>query len=79
MRVDEIPALLDDYRTATRNALVAGFEDVQIHAANGYLIDQFLRDNSNHRTDAYGGSIENRRLLREVTEAAADIAGAGRV
>ncbi|WP_419729790.1 alkene reductase [Lichenicola sp.] len=80
LRVDEIPALLDDYRHATRNALAAGFEGVQIHAANGYLIDQFLRDNSNHRDDEYGGSIENRiRLLREVTQAASEVAGADRV
>ncbi len=75
----EIPALLDDYRRATRNALKAGFDGVQIHAANGYLIDQFLRDNSNMRTDQYGGSIENRiRLLREVAQAVIEVAGAGR-
>ncbi len=77
--LDEIPPLLEDYRQATRNALEAGFDGVQIHAANGYLIDQFLRDNSNHRTDGYGGSIANRvRLLREVTEAVAGVAGADR-
>ena len=77
--LDEIPALLDDYRQATRNALEAGFDGVQIHAANGYLIDQFLRDNSNHRGDEYGGSVANRvRLLAEVTEAVAGIAGADR-
>jgi N-ethylmaleimide reductase len=77
--ISEIPGLLDDYRNATRNALAAGFDGVQIHAANGYLIDQFLRDNSNLRTDAYGGSIENRiRLLREVTQAVAEVAGADR-
>nr|WP_321985602.1 alkene reductase [uncultured Lichenicoccus sp.] len=75
----EIPRLLEDYRIAARNALAAGFDGVQIHAANGYLIDQFLRDNSNLRTDAYGGSIENRvRLLREVTEAVAGVVGADR-
>ncbi|MET0290805.1 MAG: alkene reductase [Steroidobacteraceae bacterium] len=80
LRIDEIPALLEDYRNATRNALAAGFDGVQIHAANGYLIDQFLRDGANHRDDAYGGSIENRvRLLREVTAAAIEIAGADRV
>lgn len=79
LRTDEMPGLLDDYRKATRNALAAGFDGVQIHAANGYLIDQFLRDGSNHRTDEYGGSIENRiRLLREVTQAVADTAGADR-
>lgn len=79
LEADEIPALLDDYRHATRNALAAGFDGVQIHAANGYLIDQFLRDGTNLRTDSYGGSVENRvRLLREVTEAVAGVAGADR-
>jgi len=79
LALDEIPALLDDYETATRNALAAGFDGVQIHAANGYLIDQFLRDNANFRDDVYGGSIENRtRLLREVTERVISVAGAGR-
>ena len=75
----EIPRLIEDYVLATRNAIAAGFDGVQIHAANGYLIDQFLRDGSNHRDDAYGGSPENRvRLLREVTEAVAAMAGADR-
>ena len=79
LRVDEIPALLEDYRTAARHAMQAGFDGVQIHAANGYLIDQFLRDNTNHRDDPYGGHIENRiRLLREVTQAVADTVGADR-
>ncbi|MDO7841373.1 alkene reductase [Sphingomonas immobilis] len=79
LRLDEIPGLLDDYETATRNALAAGFDGVQIHAANGYLIDQFLRDNANFRDDIYGGSVENRtRLLREVTERVISVAGAGR-
>ncbi len=77
--LDEIPRILEDYRRATRNALAAGFDGVQVHAANGYLIDQFLRDNANHRTDAYGGAPENRiRLLREVTEAVVGVAGADR-
>ncbi len=76
---DEIPALLDDYERATRNALAAGFDGVQIHAANGYLIDQFLRDNANFRDDRYGGAPENRiRLLREVAERVVSVAGAGR-
>src|SRR3546814_5056729 len=67
--VAEIPRLLDDYARATRNALAAGFDGVQLHAANGYLIDQFLRDGANFRTDRYGGSPENRfRLLLEVVE-----------
>ena len=75
----EIPRIIADYVRAAQNALVAGFDGVQIHAANGYLIDQFLRDNTNARTDAYGGSIENRvRLLREVTQAVADAVGADR-
>ena len=75
----EIPRLLDDYRRAAANAIKAGFDGVQLHAANGYLIDQFLRDNSNFRDDAYGGPIENRiRLLDEVTRAIADVAGADR-
>ncbi len=79
LRLDEIPGLLEDYRVAARNAIAAGFDGVQIHAANGYLIDQFLRDNSNFRDDAYGGSVDNRvRLLREVTQAVADTVGADR-
>lgn len=77
--IAEIPRLLNDYERAARNALAAGFDGVQIHAANGYLIDQFLRDNSNFREDAYGGAPENRfRLLREVTERVASVAGADR-
>lgn len=79
LRIDEIPALLESYRAATRNALTAGFDGVQIHSANGYLLDQFLRDATNLREDEYGGSIENRiRLLREVTLAVTEIAGAER-
>ncbi|MBO9375672.1 alkene reductase [Sphingomonas histidinilytica] len=79
LRIDEVPALLADYAQAARNAIAAGFDGVQIHAANGYLIDQFLRDSSNHRTDIYGGSIENRtRLLGEVTRAVVDAVGAER-
>jgi N-ethylmaleimide reductase len=77
--LDEIPRLIADYVHAAKNAIAAGFDGVQIHSANGYLIDQFLRDNSNFRTDSYGGSIENRiRLLREVTQAVADAIGAER-
>jgi 2,4-dienoyl-CoA reductase-like NADH-dependent reductase (Old Yellow Enzyme family) len=75
----EIPRLIEDYRRAAANARRAGFDGVQLHAANGYLIDQFLRDNSNFRDDAYGGPIENRiRLLTEVTGAIADEIGADR-
>ncbi|GAA3694814.1 alkene reductase [Sphingomonas cynarae] len=80
LELNEIPRLLDDYELATRNALAAGFDGVQIHAANGYLIDEFLRDGANHREDAYGGSPENRiRLLREVAERVISVAGADRV
>jgi 2,4-dienoyl-CoA reductase-like NADH-dependent reductase (Old Yellow Enzyme family) len=79
LRLEEIPGLIEDYRKAARNALAAGFDGVQLHAANGYLIDQFLRDGTNQRTDAYGGSIENRiRLLKEVTQALVEIVGANR-
>lgn len=77
--LDEIPRLIADYVHAAKNAMTAGFDGVQIHSANGYLIDQFLRDNSNFREDQYGGSIENRiRLLGEITQAVADAVGADR-
>ncbi len=70
LTLDEIPGLIKDYVTATKNAKAAGFDGVEIHAANGYLLDQFLRDGSNKRSDNYGGSIENRlRLLEEVVNA----------
>jgi 2,4-dienoyl-CoA reductase-like NADH-dependent reductase (Old Yellow Enzyme family) len=79
LQLDEIPRVIADYVHAAKNAIRAGFDGVQIHSANGYLIDQFLRDNTNFRTDAYGGPIENRiRLLREVTQAVADAVGADR-
>jgi N-ethylmaleimide reductase len=79
IELDEMPTLIESYRRAAANALEAGFDGVELHAANGYLIDQFLRDKSNHRTDAYGGSIENRtRLLFEVAQAVAAEVGAGR-
>ncbi len=74
LSVEEIAAIVEDFRRATRNARAAGFDGVEIHGANGYLLDQFLRDGSNQRTDAYGGSIENRaRLLLEVTEAVCQV------
>ena len=74
--LDDIARVLDDYERAARNALAAGFDGVQVHAANGYLIDEFLRASSNHRDDDYGRPIENRvRFLREVTERV--IAGVG--
>ena len=78
--LDEIPGLLDDYARAAHNAIRAGFDGVQLHAANGYLIDQFLRDATNRRDDRYGGPIENRiRLLSEATQALIDAVGADRV
>ena len=75
----EIPGIVADYRRAAKNAIDAGFDGIEVHAANGYLIDQFLRADSNHRTDAYGGSIENRsRLLKEVMHAVSQEIGGGR-
>lgn len=80
LETDEIPALIDDYRRAAENAKTAGFDGVEVHSANGYLIDQFLRDGSNHRTDQYGGSIANRvRLLIEVVAAVSKVWGAEQV
>lgn len=77
--IAEIPGILDDYARAADNARKAGFDGVQIHAANGYLIDQFLRDGANQRSDAYGGSVDNRiRLLSEVTERVIAAIGADR-
>lgn len=76
----ELPAIINDYTHAAQCALDAGFDGVEIHAANGYLLDQFLRDGTNTRTDNYGGSIENRvRLLLEVTAAVVAVAGADKV
>jgi N-ethylmaleimide reductase len=80
LATDEIPEIVERYRSATQNALAAGFDGVEIHAANGYLIEQFLRDSANKRTDAYGGSRENRaRLLLDVTEAVVGVCGGDRV
>ncbi|ANQ85843.1 glycerol trinitrate reductase [Azoarcus olearius] len=77
--IEELPGIVEDYRRAARAAIEAGFDGVEVHAANGYLIDQFLRAGSNKRTDAYGGSIENRtRLLVEVMEAITAEIGASR-
>jgi len=77
---NEIPRYVDMFRLAARNAQLAGFDGVQIHGAHGYLIDNFLRDGVNRRTDAYGGSVENRgRFLLEVTDAAISVWGAERV
>ena len=77
---EEMLDIVEQFRVAARNALLAGFDGVEIHGANGYLLDQFLRDGSNRRTDAYGGSVVNRiRLLLQVTEGVADVWGADRV
>jgi len=77
---DEIQDIAAQYVTAARNALQAGFDGVEVHAANGYLIDQFLRDGSNQRTDEYGGSLENRcRFLREVLQSVCEAVGTERV
>lgn len=79
LEIPEIAGIVEDYRKAARAAIDVGFDGVEIHAANGYLLDQFLRSGSNHRTDAYGGSIENRaRFLFEVVNAITSEIGAGR-
>ncbi len=76
----EIPGIVEDYLQAAKNAKLADFDGVEIHGANGYLLDQFLQDGTNRRNDTYGGPIENRaRLLLEVTDAAISVWGAGRV
>jgi len=80
LELAELPGIVAAYQQAAENADAAGFDGVEIHAANGYLLDQFLRDGSNQRQDAYGGTVENRsRLLLEVTQAVVDALGAGRV
>ncbi|WP_341711016.1 alkene reductase, partial [Erythrobacter sp.] len=80
LSVEEIARVVEDYRHAAENAKKAGFDGVQLHGANGYLVDQFLRDKTNLRTDEYGGSPENRtRFLREVLTALVDVWGADRV
>jgi len=80
LEITEIPGLIAQYRQAAENALAAGFDGVEIHSANGYLLDQFLQDGTNHRTDEYGGSTANRaRLLLEVTEAVTKVWGSDRV
>jgi len=79
LELTEMPGIVADYRRAAKNAIDAGFDGIEVHAANGYLIDQFLRADSNHRTDAYGGGIENRtRLLKEVMLAVSQEIGGGR-
>jgi N-ethylmaleimide reductase len=80
LETSEIPGVIDAYRQAARNALKAGFDGVEIHGANGYLIEQFLQSHTNLRTDQYGGSIENRaRFLMEVTQAVVEVWGTDRV
>lgn len=80
LETDEIPGIVEAYRKGAENAKAAGFDGVEIHAANGYLLDQFLQDSTNRRSDRYGGSLENRaRLLLEVTDAAISVWGVGRV
>jgi N-ethylmaleimide reductase len=80
LEIAEIPGIVEDYRRAAQNALEAGFDGVEIHGANGYLLDQFLQDGTNQRTDEYGGSVENRsRFLLEVTEAVTGVWGGDRV
>ncbi|GLT47562.1 hypothetical protein SLA2020_229790 [Shorea laevis] len=80
LRTDEIPGIVNDFRLAARNAIEAGFDGVEIHGANGYLLDQFMKDQVNDRTDEYGGSLENRcRLPLEVVEAVANEIGPDRV
>jgi 2,4-dienoyl-CoA reductase-like NADH-dependent reductase (Old Yellow Enzyme family) len=80
LETSEIPGIVEGFRKGAENAKQAGFDGVEIHGANGYLLDQFLQDGSNHRTDEYGGSIENRaRLMLEVADAVISVWGAKRV
>jgi N-ethylmaleimide reductase len=80
LEIAEISEIIEQYGSAARNALAAGFDGVEIHAANGYLIEQFLRDSTNHRTDAYGGTVKKRaRFLLEVVHAVVSACGPGRV
>ncbi|MCP3143511.1 alkene reductase [Pyxidicoccus xibeiensis] len=80
LALEELPGLVQYFAEAARRAKEAGFDGVEVHGANGYLLDQFLRDGSNHRTDAYGGTVEKRaRLLLEATEAVIGVLGADRV
>jgi N-ethylmaleimide reductase len=80
LELDEIPGIIDDFRRGAANAVAAGFDGVEVHGANGYLLDQFSKDGANTRTDVYGGSIENRaRLTLEVAAAVAAEVGANRV
>jgi len=80
LETDEVPGVVEEFARGAANAKAAGFDGVELHGANGYLVDQFLRDGTNRRTDRYGGGVENRtRFLLEVTRAARDVWGPGRV
>ena len=80
LETSEVPRIVDDYRQAAQRAKLAGFDGVELHSANGYLIDEFLQSKTNHRTDQYGGSVENRyRFLNEVVEAVTSVWPADRV
>jgi N-ethylmaleimide reductase len=80
LQTEEIPSVVEDYRKAAERAKVAGFDGIEVHGANGYLIDQFLQSKTNHRSDRYGGSLENRfQFLKEVTEAVLTVWPANRV
>lgn len=80
LEIDEIAAIVEEFRQGAQNAKAAGFDGVEVHGANGYLLDQFLEDGTNQRTDRYGGSVENRaRLLLEVVDAVTQVWGSDRV
>ncbi len=80
LTIEEISGIVEDFRIAAARAKAAGFDGVELHGANGYLVDQFIQDGTNRRTDAYGGSLENRtRFLRECLEALINVFGPGRV
>jgi 2,4-dienoyl-CoA reductase-like NADH-dependent reductase (Old Yellow Enzyme family) len=80
LEISEVAGVVEAFRKGAQNAKAASFDGVEIHGANGYLLDQFLQDKTNHRTDRYGGSLENRaRLMLEITDACCEIWGAGRV
>ena len=80
IKIEEIPGIIEEFRVAAQRAKDAGFDGVELHGANGYLVDQFIQDGTNKRTDAYGGPIENRvRFLREAVEALISVWGADRV
>jgi 2,4-dienoyl-CoA reductase-like NADH-dependent reductase (Old Yellow Enzyme family) len=80
LTTEEVKGVVEQFRRGAQNARAAGFDGVELHGANGYLLDQFLQDGTNHRTDEYGGSVENRaRLMLECADAAASVFGPSRV